>query len=197
LETTGSSLTASNPPSAQIFAGEPVVLQGMLTDSDGTPYQQGDLTLEARRHGSAAWTAVGHAHVSYDDHAHSGDVTVRPHAQTSYRWAYTGADASNSPPTQVLVRPRLVLRSPDTVVHRGDLIRLRGSMLPRRAGIRLRVHHDGRVVRRVLVDRHGRFRTTIPATRVGSWTLYLTSGRFPGSRASVSAPVTIRVRPRR
>ena len=193
LETTGSSLTVSDPPGAEIFAGQPVSLRGLLVDSDGTPYQHGDLTLEARTHGSSTWTALRHTHVSYDTEAHSPSVRVRPRVHASYRWVSSGADRGRSLPARILVRPRLLLRSPETVVRRGDLIHLRGSMLPRRPGLRLRLHRGRDVVRRVLVDRHGRFHTTLRATSRGWWTIYLTSSRLPGLRASVSAPVTIRV----
>ncbi|HEX4470638.1 MAG TPA: hypothetical protein VH085_01615 [Nocardioides sp.] len=193
LETTGSSLAVSDPPAAEVFAGEPVALRGLLADSDGTPFQHGDLTLEARPHGSTGWTVLRHTHVSYDVEERSPAVRVRPLIQTAYRWVPAGPYVHKSLPARILVRPRLRLRSLETVVKRGDQIRLRGSMLPSRPGLRLRLHRGRHVVRRVLVDRHGRFRTTIRATHNGWWTLYLTSGRLPGSRASVSAPVTIRV----
>jgi hypothetical protein len=195
LETTGSSITLSNPTAGLVFAREPVPFHVLLSDSDGTPYQHGDVALQARPYGSPTWSTIGTAGVSYEDGGrHSGQVTVRPLVTAAYRWVYAGTDPSVSDPTKILVQPRLVLVSPRAVVHKGDPIRLRGYVLPAKPGVRVHLHRGRHLLRRPVIDANGRFHTTVKARSRGPWTLYLTIRRTPGNRTSVSSPVTVRVR---
>ncbi|MGC4112294.1 MAG: hypothetical protein QM747_18130 [Nocardioides sp.] len=195
LETTGTSVVASNPPAAIIQAKQPLPITALLADSDGTPYQVGDVTLQAKPFGSRTWTSVGVDHWSYDFTSHANWLQVRPLVDTRYRWVYAGHDSSVSPVVPVAVAPRMTLTDRVVSVRRGTRVVFFGHILPAKPGVRLRLHHGRRVIAHTRVSSTGRFRFVIhaPQRRHHVWWVYATVRRTPGNLHGVSSAVGIKV----
>ncbi len=128
-----SSLSIENVESKTVNYGDAFTLKGILTLKDMTPIAGLAVSLEMKREGETAWTAIA-ALTTAEDGSISTPITIGRSA--AFRLTTTGTwerAESISNEELVIVRPKLILERPSTVQH-GRPIQISGKILPLTTG---------------------------------------------------------------
>jgi hypothetical protein len=126
-------LTTENTDNEQINFGDIFTLKGALTLNDKSPIVGLAVNIEMKRANESAWTKITESITSADGTI-SMPVTIGGTAAFRLTTAGTWQRAASvSNEALVTVRAKVILARPATVQH-GDLIQIRGAVLPQIVG---------------------------------------------------------------
>lgn len=173
---------------SSLTAGRAVTLSGTVTRS-GAPVAGQAIDLIVRR-------APGNVEqrITTFTTGSGGNFAVSDLPLTTTRYAVRAAGAS-SPSKVVVVRPRLTAGLSRSVVHRGRLVNVRGSVKPgassQRVFLQRRVGTGWVSVRKAVVTSSYRF--GLRATRVGVYRYRVVAGANAGRASATSSTLRLRV----
>jgi hypothetical protein len=171
-------------------------LSGRLTRADGGALASEEVRPQVRR--GRRWRTLT---VLRTDAGGGVSLVVRPRVNRALRLRFRGRGdllPATSPTLRLLVRPLITLLDPPERGVKGERVRLRGTVAPRKRRLSqvVALRRGGRWVRvgvRRLTARRGRFRGSFVPARAGLFRYYVTSRPDRSNARGRSARMQIRI----
>jgi hypothetical protein len=180
-----------------VRAGGRVTLRGVTSETGGITLPRALLTLQARRFDQSSWKDVGTDTATFDTSLSPAQIRKRPLVRTAYRWVFRenqAYDGSRSGAFTVRVRTAVTARPADTMVKKGDTIKITGRVTPAKPGEAVTLSKGGTKVGSAVVRRTGTYTVTAKANTRGVWRLHVAIGASSGNLAGASREVQVTVR---